>query len=186
MTEEQTDGRPKRKRKRISTLRYVVGGVALLILGLIWASFASGRVGNYEVISNSMAPTLVKGDRVLVDQNPQYTPEVGDVVALGDPKGSLEMLTKRVAAVAEQVVEIQDGYLLVDGKKWAPPGMAAIRMPTERHMLRTEIRPGEVFVVGDESEVSEDSVEFGPVGAFSVKGRLWLLYWPPSHLGRVR
>jgi signal peptidase I len=96
------------------------------------------------------------------------------------------MLTKRVAAVAGQRVEIRDGYLMVDGEKFAPPGLAAVRLPPERQMRPRRIGPGNLFLLGDEPEVSEDSVEFGPVKTALVKGKLWLLYWPPSHIGRVR
>jgi len=173
-------------RRKVSRLRYAVGVVVLGVVGLIFASFALGHVGNYEVISNSMAPTLFKGYRVLVDQRPHYVPQVGDVIVFEDPETAGDLLTKRVAATAGQTVEIADGFLLVDGREWAPPKQSPSRVPPDRHMERVKLRKGEVFVLGDSLENSEDSVEFGPVATKSVKGKLWLVYWPPGHVSRVR
>lgn len=179
------EGKTKRKRT-VSRLRYAVGVVVLGVVGLIFASFALGHVGNYEVISNSMAPTLLKGNRVLVDQRPHYVPAVGDVVVFDDPESAGNLLTKRVAATAGQTVEIADGYLLVDGHKWAPPEQSLSRVPDGRQMERVELRKDEIFVLGDSLGNSQDSVEFGPVAARSVKGKVWFIYWPPARVGRVR
>ena len=40
-----------------------------------------------------------------------------------------------------------------------------------------------VWVEGDDPEGSSDSRRFGPVPVGSVKGRVWLVWWPP---GRIR
>ena len=170
----------------MSRLRYAISVVVLAVVGLIYASFATGHVGNYEVISNSMAPTLLKGDRVLVDQRPHFTPAVDEVVVLDDPQSADQPLTKRVAATAGQTVEIVDRYLTVEGKKWAPADMAPTLLSQDRHLPRTVIGGGEVFVVGDNIDNSEDSVAFGPVPAASVKGKLLFIYWPPSRMGKIR
>jgi len=155
------------------------------VVGLVFASFALGHIGNYEVISNSMAPTLLKGDRVLVDQRPHYAPAVGDVVVLNDPESPRQLLTKRVAAAAGHTVQIATGYLLVDGKKWAPASLPSPPIP-DRQLPRTTIGKGEIFILGDNIENSEDSLAFGPVAVASVKGRLLFIYWPPNRIGWIR
>jgi len=177
------EAKPKR---RISRLRYAISLVVLVVVLLVYAGFASGRIGNYEVISNSMLPTLRKGDRVLVDQRRAYVPADGDVVALADPEDTGAFLTKRIGALSGQSVETSDGYLLVDGKKWAPPGVSPVPVPSDRQLDALELGMNQVFVLGDNVENSEDSLAFGPVPAKSIKGKVLLIYWPPSRMGRVR
>jgi len=177
------ESKPKRK---VSRLRYVISVIVLGLVTFVYAALALGHIGNYEVISGSMLPTLHEGDRVLVDQRYHSTPAVGDVVVLTDPESPGELLTKRVAATAGQTVEIADGFLLVDGKKWAPDGLPPTRLSGDRQLQRTTIGEGEVFVLGDNVQVSEDSLAFGPVPVRSIKGRLLFIYWPPSRIRRVR
>ena len=179
------DEKPKRRRK-ISRGRYAVGFLVLGVVTCVLAGFALGHIGNYEVISNSMAPTLRKGDRVMVDQRPHYSPAVGDVIVLSDPFNPEGLMTKRVAGVGGDKVDLIDGYLYVEGRRWAPPGEAARPVPENATLRPLELVGGQILVLGDNREQSEDSLFFGPTPAESVKGRLWFIYWPPGRMGRVR
>ncbi|MBM3333984.1 signal peptidase I [Candidatus Sumerlaeota bacterium] len=170
---------------KVSRTRYIVSLAILVVVGFVFAAFALGHIGNYEVISNSMAPTLLKGDRVIVDQRPSLVTDVGDVVALKDPENPVNLMTKRIAAVAGQQVEVINGLLHVNAKPWAPPGLPATRIEAKRPHGPMTVAKDEVFVVGDNINNSEDSLVFGPVSADSVKGRLLFIYWPPSRMGRV-
>jgi len=176
-----------KSRRRVSRLRYAISIVVLALCGLVYAGFATQSLVSYEVISGSMAPTLLKGDRVLVHQWRGYQPVVDDLVALVDPEDERDfLLTKRVAAVEGQTVEIAGGYLYVDGEKWAVPGRQPMPVPPDRHLAPLTIGRGEVFVLGDNVENSEDSLAFGPVKADTVKGKVLFIYWPPSRMGKVR
>jgi signal peptidase I len=177
------EAKPKRK---VSRLRYAISLVVLVIVLLVYAGFASGRIGNYEVISNSMLPTLRKGDRVLVDQRHNHVPADGDVIALEDPEDTRGFLTKRIGALSGQTVEISEGFLLVDGKEWAPPGASPVPVPPDRHVDALTLGEEQVFVLGDNVQNSEDSLAFGPVSTKSIKGKVLLIYWPPARMGRVR
>ena len=56
-------------------------------------------VGRVEVVGDSMLPGLAPGDRLLVMRNGRARrAEVGDVVALADPRTPARTLVKRVAA----------------------------------------------------------------------------------------
>ena len=183
MEKQEDEERPTR---RISLWRHGIGAVALIILGLIFVGFASGRIGNYEVISNSMAPTLQKGDRVLVDQDSDYEPKVGHVVVFSDPLGSDQLLTKRVAALEGETLRFDDGHFLVEDREWAPLG-EPVRFYDGDFLLASEtLGRREVFVLGDNVGHSEDSLIFGPIMESSIKGRLKFIYWPPGRVGWVR
>jgi signal peptidase I len=42
---------------------------------------------------------------------------------------------------------------------------------------------GNVFVMGDNRNQSNDSRFFGPVRLDQIEGRAWLSYWPPQEFG---
>lgn len=49
-----------------------------------------------------------------------------------------------------------------------------------------ELGPGEIWVEGDAAGASTDSRTFGPVGLDRIRGRVVLVWWPPSRLRLVR
>lgn len=96
-----------------------------------------------SVRGQSMEPTFVAGDRVLVLRRRNRRIRVADVVIARPPPGAgggSALLVKRVAAAAGDPVPITDGAL--------PPD-------------HTVVPTGKLFVLGDNSEVSSDSRQFG-------------------------
>lgn len=179
-----TEDKPK-SRWRVSRRRYLISIVLLAVVCLVLASFVFGHIGNYEVISDSMAPTLLTGDRVLVDQRPTFLPSTGDVVVLDDPLNPACWMTKRVAALGGQRVDIINGYLCVDGDQWAPPGQDSSLVPEDATLRPMDLGEDQILVLGDNQKRSEDSLYFGPVPADTIKGKLWFIYWPPGRIGRI-
>jgi nickel-type superoxide dismutase maturation protease len=68
-------------------------------------------IARYEVEGDSMAPTFVAGERVLINKIAYWfaTPRVGDVVVVRDPRARERLLLKRIAGVAPE------GGWLVEG-----------------------------------------------------------------------
>jgi signal peptidase I len=67
----------------------------------------------YRVASMSMAPTLEKGDYVLV-QTAAYLfkrPAIGDVIVVRDPIDGSAMYMKRVVAIAGDRIAIRGGAI---------------------------------------------------------------------------
>ena len=48
------------------------------------------------------------------------------------------------------------------------------------------LRPGEVWLEGDDPTASTDSRSFGPVPTSAIRGVVVLRYWPLRRLGRPR
>ena len=129
-----------------------------------------------EVSSGSMEPTYCAGDRLLV-LTVGGAPARGDVVTFAAPDTG-ETTLKRVAAVDGEELEVSDGVLSVAGVPVPEPYVdpAAVDATFFGPVVVPE---GQVFVLGDEREVSVDSRDFGPVPVASVRGRV-LLRWRSS------
>ncbi|MGE0706882.1 MAG: signal peptidase I [Planctomycetota bacterium] len=100
----------------------------ILLALLIVTPFRSAVADWHDVPTGSMKPTVVEGDRVVVNELAYDLrvpllgasllrtgdPAPGDVVVLRSPRDGARLL-KRVAAVEGQVVEMVDEVLVIDG-----------------------------------------------------------------------
>jgi len=81
----------------------------LLTVGAVTAAAAAGwalrRVGRVEVDGDSMRPTLLPGDRLVVLAGRRA--RVGDLVTLPDPRSHDRIVVKRVTGVAGGTVEVR-------------------------------------------------------------------------------
>ena len=89
---------------------FSLAAACLLFLCTVW--FAWVKMGN-----DSMAPTLQKGDLVLVNRMRKYYKEIErtDMVAFYRP-GTKELLIKRVVATGGESVQGQNGSIWIDEK----------------------------------------------------------------------
>ena len=152
--------------------------VALLILAA-----RSTLADHYVVPTGSMTPTLVPGDRVLVDKTayglrvpftglqvaPGDLPRRGDVVIFDSPEDGTRLI-KRVAALPGDEIAMHSGRLMVNGHV---DGRAPLDL---RHGGGPNIEPqlvpeGHLLVLGDSRGNSRDSRFFGfiPVDALYAK-----------------
>lgn len=129
-------------------------------------------IGISVVGGDSMSPTLMDGDFVLYSRmQTRYQP--GDIVSIRVPSG--EYYVKRVVAVGGDVVDLEDGQLLVNGnpleKDWA---YGETLSESGAIIYPYTVREGNVFVLGDNRTVSMDSRAFGEVNLRQVRGRIIL------------
>jgi signal peptidase I len=178
---EQT---PAADRRGNRTLRWVIEVVVIVaaafVLALLIQQFV---VKPFAIPSPSMEPTLVEGDRVLVNRLIYHfrSPERGDVIVFHPPErpGS-DPFIKRVVGVSGDTVAVYDGVLLVNGVAQDEPFIK--EHPILDDFPETTIAPGYVWVMGDNRNNSGDSRVFGPVSEEAIMGEAFAVYWPLGHL----
>lgn len=121
----------------------------------------------------SMEPTLYDGN-VVVYLRTVRAYEPGDVITMRVPSG--EYYVKRVAATAGETVELIDGDVYIDGSLMDDPwGEGETNEESGAVIYPYTVQDGNVFVLGDNREVSMDSRMFGEVNRRQIRGRMILV-----------
>ncbi|MBN1206556.1 MAG: signal peptidase I [Myxococcaceae bacterium] len=166
----------------------LIAGAALLVLVLLLRGFV---VQPRVIVTDSMAPTLVFGDRLVMDKLSYrfHPPRPGDIVVFDLPPqtrrpGALEgpAAVKRVIALGGQSVEVRGGQVFVDGQALHEPYVAEAPRYTAGPLRVPE---GMLYVLGDNRNVSSDSHHWGFLPQQRVIGRAWLRFWPPGRAGNL-
>lgn len=128
----------------------------------------------------SMEPTLRSGDQVLVEKRAyrDELPRRGDLVVFRAPRTG-EVTLKRAIGLPGDTVAIEDGVLVVNGRRqtesYADPNAI-----DSVYFGPVRVRPGTVFLLGDNRLNSRDSRDFGAVAKGDLIGRVQGLIWPPG------
>jgi signal peptidase I len=136
------------------------------------------------VPSESMAPTLLPGDRLLValDAYRKHSPNYGDIVVFRSPKDDAYEI-KRVIGTRGDHIMVGRGLVFRNGHLLFEP---YIPQPMVWEFRRDWVlRPGELFVMGDNRNHSEDSRDWGPVSEKRVLGRAFYRILPLPRAGRL-
>ena len=185
-----------RKAGRRTGLGCAVEAIETLALTLVIFFVIQNFVAQpFQVQLHSMERSFAEGDYVLVDRlTGRWSPYArGQVVVFQPPATSTdrkEPFIKRVIGVGGDTVEVRDGQVSVNRVALDEPYLfhndAGITEPTEAgDQTRWVVPEGELFVMGDHRQVSDDSRVFGPIPVSSVIGRGVVRYWPLSELGII-
>lgn len=166
----------KRKKKEMRIQRLIVTLEFLGVIAVVILVFYL-LMGISTVNGNSMYPTLHDKDVVVYFRRcKEY--KAGDIVAIDRPNG--EEYVKRIVAVAGDSVNIQDGKVYVNGTEEnfdGPIGMTEEKSGKITYPLT--VGDKEVFVLGDNREISKDSREIGTVKLSDIKGKIvWYMGEP--------
>ncbi len=178
-TSEEGQGKRRRGLLRALLEIVIIVGAAFAIAMLVQAFLLKP----FTVHQESMEPTLLEGDRILLSRLTYHfrEPTVGDVVVFDSPLNDSEDLVKRVVGVAGDRVAVNDGDLYVNGVAILEPYL--LSQDFAGTMPEQVVPEGHVFVMGDNRDVSGDSRSFGPVSMARIIGEALCTYWP---IGRWR
>jgi len=197
---ESTDGEAKHALPFWLELPLLI--LAALVIAVVIKTFFSQA---FWIPSSSMEDTLQINDRVMVNKLSYRLGDLhrGQVVVFDDPRGGeadeapeetlLEAarrnvteaiglsvprteFIKRVIGLPGERVEIVESHVFIDGVPIDEPYLkAGSVMPDFGPII---VPPGEMFVMGDNRNASQDSRYFGTVPTDTIVGRAFVIMWP--------
>jgi signal peptidase I len=178
------DARPPMARRPGRGSRWIIEWAVVLIVAVVVAlGIRTFVVQTFFIPSASMEPTLMIGDRILVDKISYHLHAVhrGDIVVFATPPGEdagpdVKDLVKRVIGLPGETISSAGGQVVINGKPlkepWLVPGTVTAGITTRK------IPAGEYFVMGDNRSDSSDSRVFGPIHKNLIVGRVVVKIWP--------
>ena len=157
----------------LSTIKEIIQ-TALISLAIFFFVYIF-LVQPHRVKGDSMMPNFLDGELLLTEKVSYRVtkPERGDVIVFRAPDRNVDFI-KRVVGVPQDIIKIEDGNVIVNGEKLNEPYETQKTQGSEEISLGNE----EYFVLGDNRNASSDSRSFGPIKKDTIKGKVWLVYWP--------
>jgi signal peptidase I len=162
----------------------------------------------YRIPSPSMVPTLVEGQRILVNRigNRFSDPEVGDIIVFHPPSGAEggeacgvpvredeacpeptdehadTNYVKRMVAGPGDRIAVRDGKVILNGRRQNEPYAQACEA-NKCDLSEITVPADHYFMMGDNRGASNDSRFWGPVPRDWIIGGAFATYWPPKRIG---
>ena len=158
--------------------------LALVIRTLIIAPF--------KIPSGSMHPTLIEGDRILVNKFLYrfHEPRRGDIIVFRFPENPKRPFIKRLIALGDDRVEIRDGHVLVNDRPLDSPIAQGVHYYNQGQFgqegTATTVPAQMYYVLGDNSASSHDSRFWGFVPKRFLIGKAVCIFWPPNRIRALR
>lgn len=162
-------------------LKETIGGIAkeilqtaLISLGIFFFVYIF-LVQPHRVKGESMVPNFEDGELLLTEKVTYrlYKPQRGDVVVFQAPERKVDFI-KRIIGLPGEEVKVENGMIFIDGQKVAEHYEAQ----TTEGSLKLTVPRDEYFVLGDNRGASSDSRSFGTIKKKTIRGKVWLVYWP--------
>ncbi|HDQ26438.1 MAG TPA: signal peptidase I, partial [bacterium] len=156
----------------------------------------------FRIPTSSMEDTLLIGDQLIANKFIYGSsvpfkkekilkfahPKRGDVVIFRYPEDPKFMFIKRCVAIPGDTVEVRDKKLYINEKAPVEKNFIYhkdIRTFPAAYAPRDNFGPftvpeGHLFVMGDNRDFSADSRFWGFLPYDYLRGKAWVVYWPPN------
>jgi signal peptidase I len=168
-------------------LRSLVSWLIVIVVAVLLATGARAyAVQSFSIPTPSMTPTLIPGDRIIVDKlsGPIHR---GDIIVFHNVLADLggpPILVKRVVGLPGEEISGSGDRVYIDGKLLAEPWLprqTGICSGTSKLITPTKISAGHYYVMGDCRGDSDDSRYWGTVPGSYVIGKVDAIIWRNGH-----
>lgn len=168
-------------------LRTVVEWTIILVIALgVALSARAYAVQTFFIPTSSLTPTLMPGDRVIVDKLGGAIHR-GDITVFHDVPadvGGPPTLVKRVIGLPGETISGTGSQVFINGRPlaepWLPPLKGICANPS-RAITPTKIAANHYFMMGDCRGDSDDSRYWGTVPSSDIIGKVDAIVWRDGH-----
>ena len=141
-------------------------------------------IDSFIVRGDSMAPTILSGDYVLINKFAyrfDNEPQRGDLMVLAAPSTQQKHIIKRIIALPGERIVIENGAVRIkesrdqNGEVLQEEYLALPNTPAIG-ITYINLDPQEYFVLGDNRQISIDSRVLGPINKWEIKGKVFLAF----------
>ncbi|MFH1621847.1 MAG: signal peptidase I [Candidatus Omnitrophota bacterium] len=168
-------------------------GIIVLLAGIVPFYIRNNIAQGFKIPSDAMKPTIIIGDRVLVDKAiyKNSEPKRGDIVVFKYPGDPSKQFIKRVAGLPNETIEIKEGLILINDNVIQEPAIFTSLRYFNRGEYGQKGKPikipnGSYFVLGDNSAASRDSRYWGFVPRENIIGKASKIYYPSNRAGEIK
>ena len=181
--DEKTESRRFGMLTAVAWLRDLVLSVLLAVILIVFI------YQPVKVEGTSMMPSLTDQERIFINKFTYRfgiaAIERGDMVVFWYPGDKSKSYIKRVIGLPGDRVEIDEGTVIVNGKR-----LTEEYVPEEyrdrQSYPRATVPPDRYYVLGDHRSSSNDSRSWGTVDRKLIYGKAVFVYWPLEKMGRVK
>lgn len=141
-----------------------------------------------KVDGTSMMPTLQNDSRLFIDEFSYRFGlghiKRGDTVVFWFPEDTTKSYIKRVIGLPGDKIQIQNGYVVLNGKKLRESYVPREYRDGQNYRLIT-VPPNDYFVLGDHRDASNDSRAWGFVPRSYIYGKAVFVFWPFRDIGTI-
>jgi signal peptidase I len=152
-----------------------------IILSFLLVLIAAGcspllKIQPVKVEGTAMLPALSDGDRIIVERDFDKL-ERGDIVLFYNPDDHRGRYIKRVIGLPNEVIEIREGTVMINGVTLPEPYIESRLNLAHRSTDKIQLPADRYFVMGDNRDNSADSRIFGPIDRQLIYARYMRKYY---------
>ncbi len=196
MNENKTEEEINRKEPLSSkTHEYIEAIIIAILIAVVVRTFA---IQAYKIPSQSMVPSLLVGDHLLVNKFiygvkiplirkmliPVSEPGRGDIIVFEYPEDRSKDFIKRVIGIGGDKIEIKNKEIFINDRPYkdvfgvyTDPVIYPAIVQKRDNFGPVTVPKGSLFVMGDNRDYSLDSRFWGFVELRDVEGKALIIYW---------
>ena len=164
-------------------IKNILSYILVIVVALLIKYYVFSPI---RVNGNSMSPTLLEGDIMILNEIGYYLNGVErfDIVVV---KTDNDRIIKRVIGLPGEKVEYKDNILYINGEEVQENFEHGVTHNFTLSEIGHDVIPeGYYFVVGDNRGNSYDSRKIGVVSKSQIKGKTNLILYPFNRIGNAK